>query len=266
MRFSSIREALEGRRVAFGTHCSSRDIGLYEICGRLGYDYVWIDNEHAGMTFPMIYSGVVGANAGGSAALVRVGGHDVTDIKPVLEMGPQGIIFPMVNTPEQAERIIGFCQYPPKGVRSFGPLRAIDYYETPLESYLDNVECDTLKLVQCEHVESVKNLEAILEVPGVDAVICGPMDLSGSIGKLGQLMDPEVIDLMRQIIRKCQAANMPFGLSIGNNLELVRFWIENGASFVSMGTAYDYFSAMSKQVIPKVRAMSAERDAAHRGA
>ncbi len=253
MKNNTIREAMEGRRLAFGTHCSSQDIGLYEICGRIGYDYVWIDNEHAGMTFPMIYNGIVGSAAGGAAALVRVGGHETDNIKPVLEMGPEGIVVPMVNTAGEAEKIVSRCQYPPAGTRGFGPLRAIDYYQTPMEEYLAAVNQNTLCMLQCEHAESVENLDEILEVPGVDAIICGPVDLSASVGKLGRLNDPEVMALMAEIIRKCRAARKPFGVSVGYNWPLIEYWVTNGASFVSMGTAYDYFSMTSRWVLGKVR-------------
>lgn len=259
MKFEFIKEALEGKRVVCGTHCSSKDIGLYEMCGRLGYDYVWIDNEHAGMTNPMIYNGIVGTNSGGCAAFVRVSGNEAPYIKPVLEMGPQGLIFPMVNSPEEAERVVKCCQYPPKGTRSFGPLRAIDYFEQPLEEYLETVEKDTLRIIQCEHVKSVKKLDEILEIQGIDVVICGPMDLSASVGKLGQLNDSEIKALMKEIIEKCKRAKIPFGVSIGNNLDLVKFWIQNGATFVSMGTVYDYFGTMSKQVITEIHNMSKKK-------
>ena len=116
-----------------------------------------------------------------------------------------------------------------------------------------------LKIMQCEHAESVKNLDAILDVPGVDAVICGPMDLSASVGKMGNYFDPEVLGLMQTIIDKCKAHNKPFGLSIGVDMELIKFWLDRGASFLSMGTPQDYFREMSKTVIQQARAIEAQR-------
>ena len=77
----------------------------------LGYDYVWIDNEHAGMTMPMVQNAIVATNAGGCAAFVRVQNHDISNVKPVLEVGTDGIIFPMVNTPQEAEHCVSVCTY-----------------------------------------------------------------------------------------------------------------------------------------------------------
>ena len=254
-----IREKLAKRALCFGTHCSTTDADFYEMCGLLGYDYVWIDNEHAGMTQPMIKNAIIATNAGGCCALVRVPDHQMAHVKPVIECGPDGVIFPMVNTAEEAAHCVSICTYPPKGIRGFGPLRAIDYGTRSFQEYVETVDQSFLKIMQCEHAESVKNLDAILDVPGVDAVICGPMDLSASVGKMGNYFDPEVLGLMQTIIDKCKAHNKPFGLSIGVDMELIKFWLDRGASFLSMGTPQDYFREMSKTVIQQARAIEAQR-------
>lgn len=259
MKLEKIREKLADGKLCFGTHCSTTEPWYYEMCGFAGYDYIWIDNEHAGMTMPMIQNAIVATNAGGCAAFVRVPNHAQENVKPVLEVGPDGIIFPMVNTAEEAERCVAQCSYPPAGIRGFGPLRAIEYGNMSLDDYLAQADRSVLKICQCEHVNSVRNLDEILEVKGLDVIICGPMDLSASVGKLGKLRDPEVVDLMQTIIDKCKAHHVPFGLSIGLDFELVRFWIERGASFVSMGTPADYFWAMSKETIAKARELEAAR-------
>ena len=248
-----IREKLAKGALCFGTHCSTTDADFYEMCGLLGYDYVWIDNEHAGMTQPMIKNAIIATNAGGCCALVRVPDHQMAHVKPVIECGPDGVIFPMVNTAEEAAHCVSICTYPPKGIRGFGPLRAIDYGTRSFQEYVETVDRSFLKIMQCEHAESVKNLDAILDVPGVDAVICGPMDLSASVGKMGNYFDPEVLGLMQTIIDK------PFGLSIGVDMELIKFWLDRGASFLSMGTPQDYFREMSKTVIQQARAIEAQR-------
>jgi 2-keto-3-deoxy-L-rhamnonate aldolase RhmA len=256
MNLNRIKAAAAEGRIALGTHCSSEDIGLYEMCGPLGYDYVWIDNEHAGITGPIIRNGIVGANAGGCAAFVRIRQNEPSLVKPVLENGPDGIIFPMINSPEEAELAVKSCLYPPEGIRGFGPLRAINYSADPnltMEEYAENANKSIMKIIQAEHRQGVEKLDEILEVPGIDLVICGPMDLSASVGKLGKLTDPEVVSLMHKIIDSCKAAKVPFGLSIGYDMELAKFWIERGAAFLSMGTAYDFFRIMSSQVLTQLK-------------
>ena len=256
MNLTRIKAAMSEGRVALGTHCSSEDIGFYEMCGSLGYDYVWIDNEHAGITVPIIRNGIVGTNAGGCAAFVRIRWNDPALAKPVLECGPDGIIFPMINSPEEAETAVKSCLYPPHGIRGFGPLRAINYGINTfknMDEYIEFANKNIMKIIQAEHKKGVENLDRILEVPGIDVVICGPMDLSASVGKMGKLADPEVTGLMEKIIKSCKAAKIPFGISIGYDLDLIRFWIEHGAAFISMGTAYDYFRIMSLEAIKQIK-------------
>ena len=251
-----IRDKLAKGALCFGTHCSTTDADFYEMCGLLGYDYVWIDNEHAGMTQPMIKNAIIATNAGGCCALVRVPDHQMAHVKPVIECGPDGVIFPMVNTAEEAAHCGSICTYPPKGIRGFGPLRAIDYGTRSFEEYVETVDRSFLKIMQCEHVESVKNLDAILDVPGVDAIICGPMDLSVSAGHTAQFAHPEVRALMQTIIDKCKAHNKPFGLSFGGlDLDVVKFFLLQGASFLSLGTPQDYFREMSLDIVGQVRTM-----------
>lgn len=258
-RVDKMYKILEDHKLCFGTHCSNSELDFYEMCGLLGYDYVWIDSEHAAVTFPMLKNAIIATNAGGASAIVRVPDHQMCNAKPVLECGPDGIIFPMVNTAEEARHCVSICTYPLKGSRGFGPLRALDYGMLPLDTYLEKTDHSLLKLMQCEHVESVRNLDEILDVEGVDGIICGPMDLSASVGKMGHYFDPEVVALMEQIIQKCKAHNKPFGLSIGMDMKLVAFWIERGASFVSMGTPLDYFREMSKGFIAQARELERKR-------
>ena len=91
-KIARVREKLAAGGLCFGTHCSTTDADFYEMCGLLGYDYVWIDNEHAGMTQPMIKNAVIATNAGGCCAFVRVPDHQMAHIKPVLEVRPDGLL------------------------------------------------------------------------------------------------------------------------------------------------------------------------------
>ena len=87
---------------------------------------------------------------------MRVPDHQMAHVKPVIECGPDGVIFPMVNTAEEAAHCVSICTYPPKGIRGFGPLRAIDYGTRSFQEYVETVDQSFLKIMQCEHAESVK--------------------------------------------------------------------------------------------------------------
>lgn len=260
MSLLKIKDALENGRLVLGTHCTSADISLYEMCGYCGYDYVWVDAEHGPMSLPTILHGVVGTNAGGCAAFVRTAWNDPVLAKPVLEMGPDGLIFPMVNSAEEAERAVKSCMYPPRGIRGYGPIRAIGYCGDAGE-YIQSADHSMFKIIQAEHIDCVNNLHEILEVPGIDLVMVGPMDLSASVGKLGKLNDPEVQELIRKIAVGCNEKRVRFGLSVGYDLDLVKYFIDLGASYITMGNAYLYFSMMSRLALKEIKTF--EKSAVH---
>ena len=250
---NALREKIARGQLNFGTHCSCTDLSFYELCGKMDYDFVWIDAEHGAMSNPMIINAILAVNAGGKAAIVRVIDHSVGNIKPVLEYGPDGIIFPLVNTAEDARRCVEVCKYPPEGIRGYGPRRSQWYGAMSDAEYFEQANDSIMLLMQCERKEGVDNLDEILAVPGVDGIICGLNDLSASIGKFGQAYDPEMIDLMEKIISKCREAGKAYGASIGVDYKMAEFWMERGASFLSMGFPQDYFMAMGNEVIGNVR-------------
>lgn len=88
--YDRVFAAAHGSGVAFGTHCAYKDAGMYEVCGRVGYDYVWIDGEHGSLSLNEFQDAIIASNAGGAAAIVRVPGHEERDVKAILDMGPQG--------------------------------------------------------------------------------------------------------------------------------------------------------------------------------
>lgn len=250
--YDRVFEAAKGLGVVFGTHCAYKDIGMYEVCGRVGYDYVWIDGEHGSLSLNEFQDAIIGTNAGGAAAIVRVPGHEERDVKAILDMGPQGVIFPQVNTASIAEKVIKHCLYPPQGTRGFAPLRAMDYYQMSARDYLSSSMQHFLRIIQCEHYTAVNNLYEILEVPGISAVIVGPLDLSLSIGKLGQYSDPEFIELTDRVIHICKEKKIPFGISTGRYSDFLKYWIDNGASFVSVGNMYDFFISGSRNLLAEL--------------
>lgn len=211
------------------------------------------------MSNPMIVNAILATNAGGVAAVVRVVDHSVGNIKPVLENGPDGIVFPLVNTAQDARRCVEVCKYPPEGIRGYGPRRSQWYGGMSDAEYFAQANDSILLLMQCERREAVENLEEILAVPGVDGIICGLNDLSASIGKFGQVWDPEMLGLMEEMIGKCKRAGKPFGASIGMDYEMVRFWVERGASFLSIGFPQDYYMMLGREVTGRVREIEGER-------
>lgn len=197
------KRLLEGTALG-GGHVFLNDPAITEALALHGYDFIWIDAEHGPFDKQNLLMHIMAANAGGAGAFVRVASQEMDIIKPVLEMGIDGIIIPMVLDEIEAKRVLELCLYPPKGTRGgFGPpRRAIGYNSQDVKTYLEQSEESFIRIIQIEHVEAVHHVEAILSLPALDAIIIGPNDLSGSIGHLGNPLHPDVLALAELAIKQ----------------------------------------------------------------
>ncbi|KAK9147215.1 hypothetical protein Scep_005972 [Stephania cephalantha] len=160
---------------------------LAEIAGLAGYDFVVVDMEHG-------YGGISDAlpclhalAAASTAAVLRIPESSPTWAKKALDLGPQGIMFPMIDSPKLAKKAVSYCRFPPNGVRgSAHPVVRASKYGMN-EGYLERYEEELLIMCQVETEEGAKRAGEIAAVEGVDCVQMGPLDLSGS---LGYLWDP----------------------------------------------------------------------------
>ncbi len=253
-RAQQLLEKFRGPELAIGGHVFFTDPSITEEMGAWGYDFIWIDAEHGPFDKERLLQHIVCANGSGAAAVVRVTNNDPNIIKPVLEMGPDGIIAPMVCTRDDAKRFVDACLYPPVGKRGFGPRRANLYGAIPTEEYLAHAHEHFLRLAQIEHVDAVRNLEEIFTVEGIDAFIVGPNDLSASIGHIGRTSHPESVALYDEIAAKCRAAGRLFGVSIGpNDRQYIRSWIDRGVDFISCGDDVTFISNGASDTIGFIR-------------
>lgn len=235
------------------------DAEVSEALGDHGFEFVWIDAEHSAFDKACILHHIMACASAGTASIVRVAWNDPVLIKPVLEMGPDGIILPMVCTQEEARQAVAACSYPPLGVRGFGPRRANQYGAVDTEDYLGEVNDSFLRIVQIEHVQAVENLEAILQVPGIDLAMVGPNDLSASVGHLGQTRHPQVMALFDRIAQTCKRLNKPFGVSLGAGDEAsIRDWILRGVNMIGCGDDISYLSIGCKRTFQLIASILKE--------
>jgi len=235
-----LNEKLARKETIIGTHVSLADHSVTEMFGDIGFEFVWIDWEHSAMDRQHIQNHLIAARAAGIAGIVRIPWNDPVLVKPVLEMGPDGIVFPMIRNADEARAAVASSSYPPRGERGFGPRRANNYGIMANEAYIAQVETSFWRIMQIEHIEAVKNLEDILRVDGVDTIVVGPNDLSGSAGLLGQTRHPRVLALLDEIADKCNKAGKPFGASIGYNAQNIADWKRRGAAWMTCGGDTNY--------------------------
>lgn len=237
-----------------GSHISMTDSIVSEVMGSIGFDFIWIDSEHSENSYTSIRNHITAVNAGGTPAIVRVARNDYNHMKRILEMGPQGIVVPMVNTPEEAEDAMRFCSYPPYGMRGFGPLRAVQYGLNDTDAYIADCEKVFSRFIQIETATAVKNLPQIVRNPHIDGYFFGPCDLSGSIGELGKIYGEHTQQYIRQAIAILRDAGKPIGVSLGTtDPEQIAFWRDLGINIISTGTDYDYILRGAAQNLQNVR-------------
>lgn len=179
-----------------------------ELFSRAGFDWLLIDTEHAPLDALVAQSLLQAARC---PCLVRVQAGEEAVIKKALDIGAAGVVVPQVNSAADAERIVGYCKYPPRGSRGVGIVRA-QGYGLDFQEYVAGANDHVIVMLQIEHIAAVNNIESIVRVPGVDALMIGPYDLSGSMGLLGQVNHPEVEQAMETVRRACAAAGMKLAI------------------------------------------------------
>lgn len=208
-----LKRNLRDGKVCVGTVVTISCPTVAEILAKCGFDWIWIDMEHTPTSFETVQAMLQAMSGYDITPLVRVAGNDEILIKRVLDMGPHAVIVPFVNTREDAERAVRYMKYPPEGIRGGGVGRA-QGFGLDLEEYIRTANEEVMAIMQIEHIDAVNNIEEILAVKGVDAIMIGPFDLSGSMGLFGQVGHPDVEAAMQKVLAASKKANMPAGIFV----------------------------------------------------
>jgi 2-dehydro-3-deoxyglucarate aldolase/4-hydroxy-2-oxoheptanedioate aldolase len=207
---NSFKTRLKNGELLIGSLVSIPSTDVAEIMSHIGFDYLWIEMEHAPMDFVHAQM-MVQAVGGRCPCLVRIPENKEVWIKKALDIGFDGIVVPQVKSAAEARQTVEWSLYPPAGRRGVGVSRA-HTYGVAFEEYVDSVNDDLTIVLQVEHIEGVQNIESIAGVPGVDAILVGPFDLSGSLDLLGQIGHPKVQEAIDRVSQHCQAVDMPLGI------------------------------------------------------
>lgn len=227
-------DKIRSGEVCLGMAIASCDPVLTEAMAQV-VDSLWIDAEHAPLTLPIIQNLVMAAQTTECAALVRVAWNDPVLIKPLLDLGADGIIVPMIRTAQDARNAVAACRYPPLGVRGFAPRRASQYgHYGSTARFVQKANQDVIVLVQIEHIDAVQCVSEILQVEGLSGIVIGPNDLSFSMGLNGQTEHPRVQETIGQIIDQAQGSDKFVGLVMGGDVEAGAAWIERGVRWMVM--------------------------------
>lgn len=248
-----MREKLRAGDIVLGAGITLADPTVTEALAHV-VDFVWIDLEHNAMTTESMLGHLIAARAGGCASIVRIPSNDVGWVKRVLDSGAEGLILPRAYSANEVEDFVSACRYPPLGTRGFGPRRPMQYGRLEQQAYLQQANRDVFVAAQIETVELVSELDEILKLEGLDSLVLGPQDLSGSMGCLGATTSPEVIDVMKTIASKAKAAGKFIGSGLGANPQFARMLIDCGVQWLQAGNDFEYMLRGCERTFETIRA------------
>ncbi len=233
MKPNSVKEALKAGRLQLGTgFWQLRSPEIARILAAAGFDWAFVDMEHGGFGIETIQDICRVSNLSGLCPIVRVPDLQYPLVSRALDCGAQGIIFPRVESPELLERAVSWTKFPPVGVRGYGLTnQAVNYEPMTFPQILEHVNANTMVVMQIETQRAVDAREELLSVPGIDAVMIGPADLSISLGVPGDFQHPKMVAAMEAIRDTCLAKGVAPGTQT-RSPALARFWKERGMLFL----------------------------------
>ena len=228
------KAALAAKNPQIGLWLSLANSYTAELCASTGFGWLLLDSEHAPNDVRAILQQLQAVAPYPSHPIVRPVSGDVALIKQLLDIGAQTLLVPMVDTAEQARRLVSAMRYPPEGMRGVGSAVARVSRFGLRSDYLDRANGEVCLLVQAETRQALENLDEICAVDGVDGVFIGPADLSASLGHRGNPGHPEVQAAIEGAIRRIVASDKAAGTLVSDNA-LARRYLELGCSFVAVG-------------------------------
>lgn len=230
-----IKEKLKQGGTTFGTLISMPSPNVAQALSGCGFDWLWFDLEHGPIPFDQLHN-MINATAVGNGTttpIVRVPADELWTVKPVLDAGALGVVFPFVETAEQAAAAIAATRYPPAGNRGFGPFYAGSRWGLGLREYAEQADDAILRVLMLESKAAVENAEEIMAVEGIDIAFLAPFDLSQSLGVPGDLdssVFQDALATLEDAVRKSDAALGTLVLDADRG----RLMMERGYRFVML--------------------------------
>ena len=254
MTWTGLRERVLAGECVYGMMIrQARDPGAPSIFAAAGYDFVFIDMEHGNYSMETVADLIRGAKSAAIATVIRVPHLESFFISRVLDAGAEGIMVPMTSTKEQAEKIVRYSKYAPLGQRGFGgqmghtnyrPVKAVDFMKEANES--------TLIVAQIETREAIENIDAILDVEGIDVGLIGPNDLSISLGIPDQMSSEILTKAIDKVVESARKKRKASGIHIGN-VEAIRKWRAKGMTVLAYSTDIGFMYNASKASLEELK-------------
>jgi 2-dehydro-3-deoxyglucarate aldolase/4-hydroxy-2-oxoheptanedioate aldolase len=233
MQINSVKRALKDGKMQLGTNFGQlRSAEMPRLLAAAGFRWAFIDTEHGNFDLETVNDVCRVSRLAGLCAIVRVADLQYSLVARALDSGAHGIIFPRMEDPKLLETALSWTKFPPAGVRGYGLApNQTEYEPLSFTEIMQHVNDNTLTVVQIESRRAVEAREEILSVPGIDAVMIGPADLSISMGVPGDFQHPTMIEAMEAIRDTCQRRGIAPGTQT-RSVPQAKFWKESGMKFL----------------------------------
>jgi len=254
MRINSVKNSLKAGRLQVGCGFQQiRSVEVARILAAAGFDWTFLDGEHGGFGIETLQDLCRTSAMAGMCPIVRVADMQYSLVARALDCGAQGVIFPRVESPELLEKAVSWTKFPPVGVRGFGLAAThVEYERATIPHVLAHQNENTMVVLQIETKLAVDRRDELLAVPGIDAVLIGPVDLSISLGVPGEFEHPRMIDAMESVRDSC----LKYGVAPGTQLRtlaLAKFWKERGMIFLGSGSETGFLFDKASEVVAALR-------------
>lgn len=249
----SLKTKLQNNQLTIGSWVTIGHQSIVEIMSTAGFDWLTLDLEHSVIELGQAQNLIAHIKNNGSAALVRVSKNEEVIIKRIMDAGADGVIVPMINNAEDAKQAVNFVKYPPVGKRGVGLARA-QKYGTGFDDYKKWLSEESVVIAQIEHIEAVNNIESILNVAGIDGIMIGPYDLSGSMGFPGEYDREDVKAAIQKVEEVCRSKKKPLGFHvIQPDNQLVKDKVNKGYSFLAFSLDFYFLGEKVRSEVNQLR-------------
>ena len=243
-----IREKLSKKKAVIGSWIQLADSSVAEIMGNSGYDWVAVDQEHGSISNHQLPDIFRALELGDTLPLVRLAQGQPKDCKQALDAGAGGVIIPNIESSEQLQLIMNACKWPPAGNRGVGFSRA-NLFGINFKDYYREAQ-NPIVVAIIESIQAIDNLEAILQVRGLDAILIGPYDLSASMNVTGEFENDLFISAIEKIRALAKRNSIPSGIHIVEPAsETLRKRVEEGYQFIAYSIDSVFLSKNCKNPI-----------------
>jgi 2-keto-3-deoxy-L-rhamnonate aldolase RhmA len=223
---------MSSKHTPIGTWIMSGSPLVAEAVGHAGFDWGLVDMEHAPVDMMDVLHMLQAVGNTKMVPVVRVPANDAVMVKRVLDAGATTVMFPFVQTVDEAMRAVTSTRYPPQGTRGISTISRASRFSTDAD-YLATANSGIAVIVQLETAQALERADAIAAVPGVDALFIGPADLAASMGHPGDLLHPAVVEAMAQAASRIKSTGRPVG-TLGASPEAVVTYRAAGFDFIAV--------------------------------